>query len=107
MHDLVIVVSDLYVSREAPERELPHGVALPGLQHAARFGSRAGVAGGWRSWLARWVSADQQSGRGSAAIAVSARDDPGQKLVHAAPATVAAAALARSEAAMVWMATPV
>jgi hypothetical protein len=107
VHDLVIVVSDLYVSREAPERELPHGVALPGLQHAARFGSRAGVAGGWRSWLARWLSADQQSGRGSAAIAASARDDPDQKLVHAAPATVAAAALARSEAAMVWMATPV
>jgi hypothetical protein len=61
VHDLVIVVSDLYVSQEAPERELPHGFALPGLEHAARFGSRAGVAGGWRSWLAQWLSADQQS----------------------------------------------
>jgi hypothetical protein len=117
VHDLVIVVSDLYVSQEGPERELPHGVALPGLQHAARFGSRSRVAGGWRSWLARWLIADQHSGRGSAAAiaATSARGNADQELIDAAPATVAALTLsapasAPSEPAqqhMVWVATPV
>jgi len=91
VHDLVLVVSDLYVSQEAPERELPDGVALPGLQHVARFGSRSSMAGGWRPWLARWLIADQNSG----------------ELPGAAPATVAAAALATQQAGTVWLATPV
>jgi hypothetical protein len=118
VHDLVIVVSDLYVSQEAPERELPHGFALPGLEHAARFGSRARVAGGWRSWLAQWLTADPQSKRsGAAASETGARGDADRELIGAAPATVAAALLSLSSPAsapsepseqhMVWMATPV
>lgn len=56
MHELVIVLSDLYLSQETPERELPAGVALPGLQHVARFGAHVKIAGGWRSWLGRWLT---------------------------------------------------
>jgi hypothetical protein len=111
VHELVIVVSDLYVSQEASERELPQGVDLPGLQHAARFGTRSRVTDGWRPWLARWLIADQQRRRSSAGS--EGLGDPARELLGAAPATVAAAALALSasqvgqQAAMVWMATPV
>jgi hypothetical protein len=84
VHELVIVVSDLYVSQETPERGLPGGVALPGLQHAARFGTRSRIPRGWRPWLAWWLTGHESG----------------------APATVAAQ-VAPSEASMVWMATPV
>jgi hypothetical protein len=115
VHELVIVVSDLYVSQDAPERELPEGVAVPGLQHVARFGTRCRLAGGWRPWLARWLIADRQSGR-TVAASSDERPDPDQELLGAAPASVAAAAVpspppgaAPSPASkeMVWMATPV
>jgi len=101
VHELVIVVSDLYLSQEAPERDLPPGVTLPGLQHAARFGTRSGLIAGWRPWLARWLIAGQDA-RGSTERAPA----------DVAPATIAAATLASSnpvlqQRAMVWMATPV
>jgi len=121
VHDLVIVVSDLYVSQEAAASELPQGVALPGLQHAARFGTRSKVAGGWRPWLARWLITDQRSRHGAAGTGPLA--GPAPELLGAAPATVAAAALALradrqagvsavpadfpSQAPMAWVATPV
>jgi len=95
VHDLVIVVSDLYIPQEAPERELPPGVALPGLQHAARFGAKSRAAGGWRPWLARWLIAgrqsppDQLSRRGAAGA--DTLGGPERDLLAAAPATVAAA----------------
>ncbi|HWM65264.1 MAG TPA: hypothetical protein VNO35_01660 [Steroidobacteraceae bacterium] len=85
MHELVIVLSDLYLSQESPERELPAGVSLPGLQHAARSGARSRIAGGWRSWLARWLTGREAGG----------------------PAAVAAAALQVLRPSIVWMATPV
>jgi hypothetical protein len=86
VHELVILVSDLYVSQESSEQEWPVGVALPGLQHVARFGARSRIADGWRSWLARWLTG-QDAG---------------------APATVAAVTLqASSQKPMAWMATPV
>jgi hypothetical protein len=53
VHELVIVLSDFYVAQETPDRELPAGVALPGLQRAARLAARARNSGGWRSWLSR------------------------------------------------------
>jgi len=83
VHELVIVLSDLYLSQESPERELPAGVSLPGLQHAARSGARSRIAGGWRSWLARWLTGREVGG----------------------PAAVAAAAL-QVPTSTVWMATP-
>src|SRR5262249_8320405 len=42
--------------QETPEREMPPGVILPGLQSLARLGMRTRLAGGWRPWLAEWVS---------------------------------------------------
>ena len=86
MHELVILVSDLYVSQESPRQELPVGVALPGLQHVARFGARSRIADGWRPWLARWLTGQ----------------DAGP------PAPVAAVTLQATTPprTMVWMATP-
>jgi len=72
VHELVLVLSDFYVSQETPDRELPAGVTLPGVQHVSRFGTRSSIPGGWRPWLSRWLT----------------RTDNG------APATVAAAAMA-------------
>jgi hypothetical protein len=98
VREVVIVISDLYVSQEEPEQQLPAGVSLPGLAHVVRFGTRVDVGtGGWRSWLASRVGAP---------VAITS----------AAPATVAALAVADSaspsaEAAPVstgaWLATPV
>jgi hypothetical protein len=95
VHELVIVVSDLYLPQESLERQLPPGVALPGLQHAARFGTRSKIAGGWRPWLARWLIADRQGRRAAAASAGALGSADDSWLLGAAPATVAAAALAR------------
>jgi hypothetical protein len=88
VREVVIVISDLYLSQETPERQLPEGVALPGLEHVARFGRRSTVEGGWRRWLAQRLSVE---------------DD----IVSAAPATVASLALNNRAAGTVWMATPV
>jgi hypothetical protein len=85
VRELVLVVSDLFFPEEVPERQWPEGVALPGLQRLTRFGTRAKIEGGWRSWLAQWLTGADA----------------------AAPATVAAAAVQVSRGPMVWMATPV
>ena len=95
MHELVIVVSDLYVSQEAPGQELPAGVALPGLQHLARFGARSRIPDGWRSWLARWLNG-QDAGAPAAVAAVTLQ-----------PAPTFLPTPTSSKAPMAWMATPV
>jgi hypothetical protein len=90
VHELVLVLSDFYVSQETPDRDLPGGVTLPGLQQVTRFGTRSKIPAGWRLWLSRWLTGA----------------DAG------APATVAAASLPGSTAAAVspasvaWIATP-
>jgi hypothetical protein len=92
VREVVIVISDLYVSQETPDRHLPDGFALPGLEHVARFGMRSKVAAGWRSWLAHRLGHEREIG-------------------SAEPASVSALAL-NSDAAglplasMVWMASP-
>jgi hypothetical protein len=103
VHELVIVLSDLYVSQEAPERELPLGIALPGLQQVARFGSSSSLAaaggiaaeGGWRGWLARWLTGAES--RPAAVVAAATLAAPNREVVPAATATQPSA---------VWMATP-
>jgi hypothetical protein len=60
--------------------------ALPGFEHAVRFGERIAIQEGWRAWLARWLG----------------RHD----LATAAPASVAAAAFGM-QGSTVWIATPV
>jgi len=81
VHEIVIVISDLYL----PDAPAAAPLKLPGLDHIARFGEQGMLAGGWREWLAHWVG----------------RDD----LAHAAVSAVAAAGQAlASESA--WLATP-
>ncbi len=81
-----MIITDLYFS-EAADAALVGAGALPGLAHAARFGVRRPLgAGGWRAWVARHLG----------------RED----LVLAAPAQVAAAAVASTPGAY-WIATPV
>lgn len=91
MRELVIVIQDLYLPEDpAAAGALAGGLPrLPGLAFAARFGARAILAGGWRPWLARWLT----------------RGD----LAGVAPARIAAAAhatLARAEGTL-WIAAPV
>ena len=88
MREIVIVVADLYLPAEAGS-SWSTGVsgAMPGLEHAARFGARSVLERGWRDRLARWLG----------------RDD----LAQAAPASVAAAGLQTGDAQMAWIATPV
>ena len=111
MHELVILVSDLYVSQETPERDLPAGVALPGLQHAARFGVRSKSAGGWRSALARWLTGNDAGAPGAVA-AVTLQAAANDEAVIAALATASSAGPTGTQAAgaqppIAWMATPV
>lgn len=88
MREIAVVISDLYLPRAADAPSTTVVAALPGLAEAARFGQKGTVAGGWRTWLPRWMD----------------RDD----LARAAPAAVAAAASPRAfSAGSVWIATPI
>jgi hypothetical protein len=89
VHELVLVLSDFYVSQETPDRELPAGVTLPGFHHVARFGTRSKLSSGWRPWLSRWlIGADV----GAIATVAAASTPSAARLV--APGSVA------------WVATP-
>jgi hypothetical protein len=70
VHELVLVLSDFYVSQETPDRELSAGVTLPGLQQVARFGSRSKTPDGWRPWLSRWLTG--AAGGSAATVAAAA-----------------------------------
>jgi hypothetical protein len=103
VRELVIVVSDLYLSPESAGRPLPAGVALPGLQHITRFASRLSIEGGWRAWLVRWLVA-------SRLIAKLHERTAAAGTVTAATVAALAARASGPNAAlgpMVWMATPV
>lgn len=79
MHEIVIVISDLYL----PDTPAAASLELAGLDRIARFGEQ--LACGWRDWLAHWVG----------------RDDLEQAPVSA---VVAAGQALASESA--WLATP-
>ncbi|HET9331185.1 MAG TPA: hypothetical protein VFO23_11705 [Steroidobacteraceae bacterium] len=89
MHEIVIVIADLYLPRDGDEARTAAGAlaAPPALAQLLRFGTRApGAPGGWREWLARWL------GRADlAAVPV---------------ANVAAAGSGVREDAVLWLATP-
>lgn len=103
MRELVILVSDLYLSQETPWQELPAGIALPGLQHVARFGARSRIADGWRSWLARWVTG-QDAGAPAPVAAVTLQVAAAMRAATASPA--ATPAPTSSQPPTAWMATP-
>jgi hypothetical protein len=89
VHELVLVLSDFYVSQETPHRELPGGVTLPGLQQVARFGTRSKIPAGWRTWLSRRLTG---ADGGATATVAAAAVQPGTT----APAS----------ASVAWIATP-
>jgi hypothetical protein len=116
VRELVVVVSDLYLSQETPERELPEGIALAGLQHVVRFATRSRLAGGWRPWVAEWLAenrlptqppSDVEAAYAPQAVAAHV---PQAETAQLPPATVAAIALPHPLTlpdGTVWMATPV
>jgi hypothetical protein len=53
VREVVIVIPDLYLAAAAQRQD--SGRALPGLEHIGRFGTRATLLAGWRSWLADWL----------------------------------------------------
>jgi hypothetical protein len=93
VHELVLVLSDFYVSQEALDRELPVGVTLPAFQHVARYGTRSKLSNGWRPWLSQWFfGADAGATAGVAAASM-------QPVELSATASLAPGNVA-------WMATP-
>ena len=83
MRAIVIVIRDLYLeSGESSD------ASVPGIDQLARFGDETALPEGWRAWIARWLGLPQYAA--------------------AAPASIAAAALADAPAdRAVWLATPV
>ena len=102
MHELVIVIADLY---------LPHGAAsaygggapdsppLAGIEYVGRFGERTVLEHGWRAWLAHWLGRADLAEVAPAYIAAAALRPP------AAEGSRAAASAAPLEAST-WIATP-
>lgn len=90
MRELVIVISDLYLSHSAASLDATAQLLLPGFRRATRYGSSTPISQGWRAWLASWAG----------------RDD----LATAAPAAVAAVvseSLQPESGSTVWFASPV
>lgn len=95
MREIVIVIADLYLGREAarpgarPGWATSPGVQVaPGIQQLARLGDKQALPLGWRAWVAHWVGVPEYA--------------------NEAPASVAAASLAHVPAdRAVWLATPV
>jgi hypothetical protein len=74
VRQIVIVIADLYFPSEEGDR-LPAAMtsgALPGFEHAARFGERVIIEDGWRAWLARWLGRDDLAAVEPASIAAAA-----------------------------------
>lgn len=117
MREVVIVISDLYVSPEAPDRQLP-GVAVPGLEYVARLGKRSAVVSGWRAWLANRLGREREiASAAPATVAAFALAPPAAPAAVIATGSAPAATTPRiaptvagvptSAPATVWMATPV
>ena len=75
MHELVIVIPDLYLPRELRGAGGAAGFGdIPGIEGAARFGARAPLAGGWRAWLPGWIGRTELAAVAPACIAAAALD---------------------------------
>ena len=86
MRELVIVIADLYLPRDAPPA-LPARGTLAAFDYVGRFGERGALPHGWRAWLAEWLGHAE--------------------LARVAPAQVAAAALGPASGPQPsWIATP-
>jgi hypothetical protein len=96
VQELVIVIPDLYLPRElrgADEETAALG-NIPGIESVARFGTRAALTGGWRTWLIGSVGRMELEDVAPVCVAAAALE-----------AGLAAARLDRSAAATHWIAT--
>jgi hypothetical protein len=102
VREIVIVVKDLYLEPDraaAPEDAAAVAASSPGegearaVEHLARFGKRALLARGWRTWVAQWLGVPQYGDHPPASVAAVALAHP--SLENATPADRA-----------VWLATP-
>jgi hypothetical protein len=84
VHELVIIVPDLYLPQEEAAASAP---TLPALERMARFGRRIALPQGWRAWLAQHLGFGELAG--------------------AAPAGVAARAHPMALTGALWLASPV
>lgn len=74
MRELVIVIADLYLpdAHEAAAPEVAAAfAAVPGIEAAARFGTRASLAHGWRDWLAGSLGHTELGGTALASTAAA------------------------------------
>jgi hypothetical protein len=97
VQELVIVVPDLYLPRElrgADEEAAALG-DVPGIESAARFGTRTALAAGWRAWLLGRVGRAELEGVAPVCIAAAALEGG----AAAAQPEISAAAATR------WIAT--
>jgi hypothetical protein len=100
---IVIVVADLYRPPGAEAVDFAAGAprgALPGLEHAARFGARAVLARGWREWLADSLGCAHLAGVAPACLAAAAAG-------AAAQSAATTRAAFEEDARARWIATPV
>lgn len=113
MREIVIVIKDLYLEPDtaAGSEGSVAGGEASGIQHLARFGSRALLAQGWRAWVAQWLGVPQYAGQPPASVAavalVAAPAEPSESASRAVPADRAKPAdrtLPMDHA--VWLATP-
>jgi hypothetical protein len=93
VREIVIVISDLYLAQGQPDGPAsPAAIGgLPGIEHAARFGRRTALEGGWRPWLARWLGRGDLANVAPGAIVAAALANPGVSKAdgtHIGPASV-------------------
>jgi hypothetical protein len=117
VHEIVIVLADLYVPHSSAAL-LDNGGGLPGLEHVTRYASRSILESGWRPWLARWLSSST-GGEATARLpaAGGSQEEESCAITDISPATIAAWAIATpargdpetdtQHTGTVWLATPV
>ena len=99
VHELVIVIPDLYLPRElyGASRDDTTFAEIPGLESVARFGARTRLAAGWRGWLLGHIGRAELADVAPACIAAAALD----------PALAAALANPLTASVTRWIATAV
>ena len=99
VHELVIVIPDLYLPRELRGASWDGSTfeGLPGFESIASFGARTRLTAGWRSWLLAHINRVDLDGVAPACIAAGALD----------PALIAPLADPLTPSVTRWIATPV
>jgi hypothetical protein len=85
VHEIVIVISDLFLAADDVDSAAKAGRVLPGLEQLARFGQASAAQDGWRPWLAHWLGRDDLAKAAPAAIAASVSADGGSSAWFATP----------------------